>query len=116
MTDAAANPEINAVAPKRKIWIVIIFAAFGFFLYFCGFYSIQPIGALPEGSTILVWRNSGEPIFNSPDAVCLKRTGNVSLMCRGLAMGQAPVDRIVMRLPYIEAAYSLSTDGHEFDR
>ena len=36
-----------------------------------GIYTIQPIGALPEGVTAIVWRNSGEPFFNSPDALCL---------------------------------------------
>jgi hypothetical protein len=66
-----------------------------------GFYTVQPIGALPEGATLLVWRASGEPFFNSPDAVCLKIEGSVSLLCRGLAIGQAPINRIILRLPYM---------------
>jgi hypothetical protein len=81
-----------------------------------GFYTVQPIGTLPQGVTLLVWRASGEPFFNSPDAVCLKVQGNVSLLCRGLALGKAPVDRIILRLPYMEWAYLNSTGGKKFDR
>jgi hypothetical protein len=81
-----------------------------------GLYTIQPIGALPEGGTAIVWRHSGEPFFNSADALCLERMGGVSLMCRGMAMGQAPTERILLRLPYMRWAYLMSTDGREFDR
>ena len=86
------------------------------FRAFCGFYTIQPIGALPEGRTLIVWRGEGEPFFNSPDATCLERVGGVSLLCRALSMAQAPTDRIVMRLPYMEWAYLASTRGAVFDR
>ena len=71
---------------------------------------------MPEGATAIIWRGEGEPFFNSPDALCLERLGGVSLLCRGLAMGQAPTDRIVLRLPYQDWAYSLSTGGREFER
>jgi hypothetical protein len=83
---------------------------------FLGFYTIQPIGALPEGRTLVVWRQAGEPFFNSPDATCLARTGSVSLLCRAIAVGDAPVDRILLRLPYLEWAYEASTGGARFDR
>lgn len=86
------------------------------FYFFCGFYSIPPIGALPEGRTVVVWREGGEPFFNSPDALCLERMGGVSLMCRGMAMGQGPTDRIILRLPYQEWAYLNSTGGQSFGR
>jgi hypothetical protein len=79
-------------------------------------YAVQPIGALPQGITLIVWRHGQEPFFNSPDAMSLKATGGVSLLSRGLALGAAPVDRVILRLPYIEAAYLLSTGGKQFDR
>lgn len=102
---------------KRPVWVLVAVGVIGLLFYvFFGFYTVQPIGALPEGGTAIVWRDSGEPFFNSPDALCLERTGGVSLMCRGMAMGQAPVDRIVLRLPYQNWAYTASTDGQEFDR
>jgi hypothetical protein len=40
-----------------------------------GVYTIQPIGALPDGVTMAYWRSSGEPFFNSPDATCLRDSG-----------------------------------------
>jgi hypothetical protein len=110
--------ESSTMQPKRtKLWALGGVAAFAlFFYFFCGFYTIQPIGALPEGKTAIVWRNSGEPFFNSPDALCLERLGGLSLMCRGMAMAQAPTDRIIIRLPYQGWAYSASTGGQKFDR
>lgn len=110
----------NSQAPRRRAnwpWILLGLALLGagFYAKF-GFYSIQPIGAVPEGATAIVWRNDGEPFFNSADGLCLDRLGSVSLMCRAMAAGQAPTDRIVMRLPYQRWAYLQSTDGREFDR
>jgi hypothetical protein len=84
--------------------------------FFLGFYTIQPIGALPEGKTILVRRASGEPFFNSPDGTCLRRLGEVSILCRLQAMRDAPLERILLRLPYSRFAYLRSTGGAEFDR
>ena len=81
-----------------------------------GFYTVQPIGSLPEGVTLLVRRASGEALFESPDGLCLRIQGSVSLLCRGVAMGRAPLDRIIVRLPYLEWAYLLSTGGQKFDR
>jgi hypothetical protein len=101
---------------KRYLFVIstILFVAGGLFRTLCGFYTIQPIGALPEGRTVIVWRGEGEPFFNSPDAECLQRMGGVSLLCRMAALGNAPTDRIVLRLPYSEKAYLLSTGGQEF--
>jgi hypothetical protein len=101
---------------KVAIGIALTMAIAVLFYVFCGFYTVQPIGALPDGATAVVWRESGEPFFNSADALCLDRVGGVSLLCRAMAMGQAPTDRIIMRLPYQEWAYTASTGGKEFER
>jgi hypothetical protein len=101
---------------RTAIGIAITISAAVLFYIFCGFYTVQPIGALPEGATAIVWRANGEPFFNSPDALCLERMGGVSLLCRGMAMGQAPTDRIIVRIPYQSWAYDASTGGKEFDR
>lgn len=94
--------------------ILAVIAGLALFYWRCGLYTVQPIGALPEGKTVIVWRAGDEPFFNSPDATCLRRMGSVSLMCRGFAMAAAPLDRIILRLPYMEWAYNLSTDGQSF--
>ena len=49
------------------ILLVVIVAVLAILYTQVGFYTVQPIGALPEGITLLVWRHSGEPFFNSPD-------------------------------------------------
>lgn len=119
MSDAelgTSADEAQSKGGKVKWWLIGTGAFLALFYAFCGFYTVQPIGALPDGATAIVWRDSGEPFFNSADALCLERTGGVSLMCRGMAMSQAPTDRIIMRLPYLEFAYSMSTGGKEFDR
>ncbi|HEV7706090.1 MAG TPA: hypothetical protein VGO46_17465 [Gemmatimonadaceae bacterium] len=92
----------------------VVFVLFG--ITFCGFYSIQPLGALPNGMTALVWRADDEPFFNSADALCLKRLGGVSLICRMESLGQAPTSRILLRLPFMKWAYEASTGGRSFDR
>lgn len=112
------NEIPNTKKRVRWPWIalaIVVAGAMGFYEV-CGFYSVQPIGALPEGSTVIVRRNADEPFFNSADGLCLSRTGGVSLLCRGMAFGQAPKDRILVRLPYMRWAYLQSTGGQEFDR
>lgn len=110
------SAELDAKSPRWP-WILgaTILLGIGFSVKM-GFYSIQPIGAVPEGATAIVWREEGEPFFNSADGLCLERVGEVSLMCRVMAAGQAPTERIVMRLPYQRWAYLLSTGGKEFER
>ena len=124
-TDASRVSPSVAPAPRsapagraRKRWLLLAaVGAGGIFVYFfLGLYSIQPIGVLPEGQTWVVWRSGDEPFFNSADGLCLRRTGGVSLLTRGLALAQAPKDRIVVRLPYMDFAYLLSTGGTRFDR
>ncbi len=116
MLETAQTDAVSRSQPRRGWWALIALAAAILFYIQCGFYSVQPIGALPDGATAIVWRDEGEPFFNSPDALCLERMGGVSLLCRGMAMTQAPTERIILRLPYQAWAYSLSADGQSFDR
>jgi hypothetical protein len=103
-------------ARRRRLWPWILLLLSVLFCFVCGFYSVQPIGAIPDGATAIVLRAEGEPFFNSPDALCLERMGGASLLCRSLAMAQAPTDRILIRLPYQQWAYDFSTGGQRFDR
>lgn len=84
-----------------------------------GVYTIQPLGAFPEGVTFLYHsRGPGMPLFSSPDGLCLQTMGSVSLLCRGIAVaGSRPlIDRLLLKLPYSELAYLASTGGQMFDR
>lgn len=97
--------------------IAVILAAW--FLVRPGVFTVQPIGALPEGVTFIYHsRNPDMPFFSSPDGLCLQMQGSVSLLCRGVALGsvEALTDRIILRLPYSRWAYLRSTGGREFDR
>lgn len=80
-------------------------------------FTIQPIGALPEGKTVIVKRLPNGQLFDSADAMCERTMGGVSLFCR---MGALSIvlndDNIYARLPYMAWAYKLSTDGKEYDR
>ncbi|MEN9937695.1 MAG: hypothetical protein RLZZ387_4274 [Chloroflexota bacterium] len=113
-----ADSLLQTTPSRRNRWlltalVVALLIAVGSQL---GVYTIQPIGAVPEGRTVIIWRGAGEPLFNSADAECLRIQQGVSLLCRGLALGRAPVDRILLRLPYSEWAYLVSTGGQSFDR
>ncbi len=84
-----------------------------------GVFTIQPIGALPDGITIIYHsRNPEMPFFSSPDVLCLEIQGSVNLLCRAAGIGamEELVDRIIVRLPYSKWAYLRSTSGLEFDQ
>ena len=104
-------------SPAIKILLILILVIVAICLFTqIGFYTVQPIGSLPDGVTLIVFRAGEEPFFNSPDAMCLKIQDGVSLLCRGAALANAPADRIIIRLPYMKWAYLASTGGKEFSQ
>lgn len=78
---------------------------------------VPPIGALPEGKTVLITRLNKTDFIDSPDGMCERIQGGVSLLCRGMMMG-AVLEKttILMRLPYSSWLYSVSTGGKTYDR
>lgn len=84
-----------------------------------GVFTIQPIGVLPEGITFIYHsRNSAIPFFSSPDGLCLKFQGSVTLLCRMamLSVMDDLSDRILLRFPYSHWAYLMSTGGLQFEK
>jgi len=79
---------------------------------------IQPIGAIPEGRTLLIWRTGKLKFIDSADAVCERESGGVNLLCRGavLAAIAKKDDSILLRLPYSETLYLASTNGKIYGR
>ena len=114
--DIEESKQSDGIKKSSPLAVILLIVIVVIIFTQIGVYTIQPIGALPEGVTAIVWRNSGEPFFNSPDALCLKTMGGVSLLCRGLALGEGPSDRIIFRLPYSHWAYLRSTGGLVFDQ
>lgn len=103
-------------------WIVgaCVAGLLGFYLLF-GFFIIQPIGAVPEGVTIFYFRAGLNLEFiDSADAFSMRvMNGQVSLFSRALALGTVGKHldgRVILRLPYSETLYSISTNGKMLDR
>ena len=121
--DALSVTDPANEGKRRRGCLIIVIALFALFLAFWflvrpGVFTIQPIGAIPEGITLIYHsRNPQMPFFSSPDGLCLEIQGSVSLMCRMASIGAAEeiTDRVIIRLPYIEMAYLLSTGGTTFD-
>ena len=78
---------------------------------------IPPIGAIPEGKTVIITRSDKTEFIDSPDAICERIQGGVSLLCRGVVMTTV-IDRakILVRLPYSSSLYEISTGGKHYVR
>jgi hypothetical protein len=114
-----SNQQVVELTKKKNVWpIIIIIAILIIFFFVFGFVSIQPIGAIPDGVTLLVLRAGTQmKFFDSPDAMCLRSMDGVSLLCRMAAMSAVSENAtIVLRLPYVHAFYLASTNGATFDR
>ncbi len=78
---------------------------------------VPPIGALPEGRTVIITKLNKTEFIDSPDAMCERIQGGVSLLCRGMVMGTVLANStILVRLPYSSWLYSVSTGGKQYDR
>lgn len=77
---------------------------------------VPPIGAVPEGKTLIISRMSNTQFIDSADAMCERTQGGVSLLCRGMLLGSiAGNSKIHLRLPYSETLYLISTDGETYE-
>ena len=78
---------------------------------------IQPIGAVPDGKTLVLLRMKKTNFIDSADAMCQRVMDGVNLLCRGMMMS-AVVDKgtILFKLPYSEFLYDISTDGKRYGR
>ena len=95
---------------------VIAIAAFVVGSQFITIFVIQPIGAVPEGRTLVVTRLTNMNFIDSADAICDRKMGGVSLLCRVAVMGRVEEkSSILLRLPYSEMLYSISTGGKSYD-
>ena len=102
-----------------KVWgtltLVAIAAAILFATTQLTLFAVQPIGAVPEGRTMVIWRADTMKLIDSADAWCERQTKTVSIMCRALVLAQiVEEDVIIATLPYSETLYLWSTDGRRF--
>ncbi len=106
------------MAKKRGVMFVIAAAVLAVVVYTqITIFVIQPIGALPEGKTLVILRLNKTEFIDSADAMCERELGGVSLMCRMAAMGGvASNSTVLLRLPYSQTLYDISTGGTHYDR
>lgn len=84
-------------------------AALGIWLGGIRIIVIQPIGAIPNGVTAIVAGIYGPNFIDSPDAICDRQMGGVSLLCRGMAMARIGEEGyILVRLPYSAMLFGLT--------
>lgn len=122
MTAAADQATEDTHAPNARshtrlvllvVIIVVILVAYTQLTLFV----VPPIGAVPDGVTIVMLRGQKTQFIDSADAMCERTQGGVSLLCRGFALGAiAKNATILMRLPYSGTLYSISTGGKIYDR
>lgn len=80
-------------------------------------FAVPPIGAVPEGRTVIMLRLNKTNFIDSADAMCVRTQGYVNLLCRGMMMGAVVnATTIIARLPYSETIYKISTGGNTYDR
>ncbi len=96
------------------VFLTIIAVLSALFWWQFSIFVVQPIGAVPEGRTLLITRLNRESVrfVDSADAICHRTMGSVNLLCRGAVLGSVAENAtIVARLPYIDWLYKLSTGG-----
>jgi len=78
---------------------------------------VPPIGAVPEGKTLVISRLNKTEFIDSADAMCERIQGGVNLLCRAMLLGTiAEKSKIYLRLPYSEWLYLISTGGNQYDK
>ena len=85
-----------------------------------GIFVIQPIGAIPNGMTIIYFRlGMNLPFISSPDGIVIDSGNELSLWSRLGAMasaGEPIAKRAIIRLEYSESLYLISTHGKTFEK
>ena len=95
--------------------IVVVAAVVG--EQFITIFVIQPVGAVPQGRTLIISRLNTLQLIDSADAWCERQQGGVSLLCRIAVMGRVAQEATVLaRLPYSEVLYQISTGGKTYER
>ena len=103
---------------KRKTIRLIILGVLIIIVYTqVTFFAIQPMGAVPDGRTLVIWRTGKLKFIDSADGVCTREFDGVSLLCRMSVLGAVATNNtVLMRLPYSETLYLVSTGGNTYER
>lgn len=101
-------------------FLITIGLAGGGLFAFTGFFVIQPIGAVPEGTVIWYQRSELDlPFIASADGLILSKGQEVSLFSRLAVLNKVIENlegKVIQKLPYQEWMYSISTGGVSFEK
>ncbi|PHI31511.1 hypothetical protein [Budvicia aquatica] len=98
---------ISAVVGLLIIFSIFVYTKLTFFV-------VQPIGAIPNGVTAITWKKGNLKFVESPDSMCFRTSGEVSLLCRGMTIASViNNNEVIYRLPYSNRLYLISTNGKE---
>lgn len=98
------------------ITLIVVAAAIAFYTQL-RIFVVQPIGAVPNGRTLIISRLTNINFIDSADGICERQMGGVSLICRGMVMSKiASTATIYARLPYSDILYRISTGGRSYAR
>ena len=92
---------------------VLFWFAFAIWTGLYSVYTLPPSKANPEGATLIVSRDEGEPMFNSPQ---YKPPPKKQEKAGGIGFGSMPrpkrpfEQRTIVELPYIDWAYQKSLE------
>lgn len=116
--DGLGRPSVTGAIPLWILATLIVVAAVLLFVTTqLTLFVVQPIGAVPEGRTLVIWRLQTMHFIDSADAWCARKMGGVNLLCRGVVLGRVgSADVILLRLPYSDTLYLWSTGGIRYDR
>jgi hypothetical protein len=85
-----------------------------------GLFVIQPMGAIPDGATIVYFRlGMNLPFISSADGLLLEKMGSVNLLGRAMMMAglaKPVLDNKIVSMPYSRSLYLISTNGTEFEK
>lgn len=100
---------------------ILISIVIGLIFYISiGFFVIQPIGAVPDGATIVYFRLGLNVSFiSSADGILIDNDQDVSLLGRMVVLGkfgETVIERKIVKLPYSKDLYLISTGGKEFEK
>lgn len=103
---------------KLLIAVAVFLLVFGLFYWQFSVFVVQPIGAVPDGVTLVIRRLNRDAVkfVDSADAMCARQSGGVSLLCRGITLGAVVENAdILLRLPYSQFLYDISTGGARYE-
>ena len=102
---------------KYYILLIALFIAVAIGLTQITIFVVQPIGAVPDGKTLVIWKLNKMNFIDRADGMCEREMGGVSLFCRGAMLSTVTTySKILLRLPYSETLYSISTNGSKYSK